>query len=84
MTLKGDFLKSRELSRKIISNYKYNSHELFHLILNEAFKLPLSKFAHIQLINFIADADFRAVDGIDEDIQISALLSRICQFSEKV
>ncbi len=82
MTLRGDFPKARELSRNIISNYKYNPHELFNLLLNELNKLPLSKFARIQLINLIADADFRALDGIDNDIQISALLSKICLFSE--
>jgi len=82
ITLSGDFPKARELSRNIISNYKYNPHELFNLLLNELNKLPLSKFARIQLINLIADADFRALDGIDNDIQISALLSKICLFSE--
>ena len=82
MTLRGDFPKARELSRNIISNYKYNPHELFNLILNELNKLPLSEFARIRLINLIADADFRALDGIDNDIQISALLSKICLFSE--
>ncbi|MFX1394867.1 MAG: hypothetical protein ACFFAH_15005, partial [Promethearchaeota archaeon] len=82
MSLRGDFLKAREISRNIISNYKYNPHKLFNLLLNELNKLPLSKFARAQLINLIADADFRALDGIDNDIQISALLSRICLFSE--
>ena len=82
MSLRGNFLKAREISRNIISNYKYNPHELFNLLLNELNKLPLSKYSRTQLINLIADADFRALDGIDNDIQISALLSRICLFSE--
>lgn len=29
IALKGDFLKARDLSRNIVSSYKYNSHELF-------------------------------------------------------
>ena len=82
MTLRGDFPKSRDISRNVISNYKYTPHELFNLILNELNKLPLSKFARARLINLIADADFRALDGIDNDIQTSALLSKICLFSE--
>ena len=84
VALRGDFPKSRELSRKILANYKYNSQELFNLLLSELSKLPLSKFARIQLINIIADADFRAVDGRDDDIQISALLSKLCYFSENL
>ena len=84
VALRGDFPKSRELSRNILRDYKYSSQELFNLLLNEVSKLPLSKFARIQLINIIADADFRAVDGRDDDIQISALLSKLCYFSEKL
>jgi replication factor C small subunit len=82
IALKGDFLKARDLSRNIVSSYKYNSHKLFLLLLNEVNKLPLAKYARINLFNAIADADFRAIDGRDSDIQISALLSRICLFSE--
>jgi len=82
MALQGDFPKSRELARKIISNYKYNSHEVFTLLLKELNKIPLNKFARNKLINLIADSDFRAIDGRDIDIQISALLSKICLFSE--
>lgn len=84
LALRGDFPKSREKSREILSKYKYSSQELFNLLLNELSKLPLSKFARIQLINLIADADFRAVDGRDDDIQISALLSKLCYFSENL
>ncbi len=82
MALKGDFPKTRELARKILSNYKYNSHELFKLLLDELHKLPLSKYTRIKLINYIADSDFRALAARDTDIQISGLLSKICLFSE--
>ena len=84
LALRGDFPKSREKSREILSKYKYSSQELFNLLLNESSKLPLSKFARIQLINIIADADIRAVDGRDDDIQISALISKLCYFSENL
>ncbi len=84
LCLKGEFLKARELSRNILTNYKFNPHELFNFLLIELYKLPLSKFARNKLINFIADADFRALDGRDTDIQVSALLSKICFFSEKL
>ena len=82
MVLKGDFSKSRDLSRKILSTYKYNSHELFSELLAEVNKLPLSQFARVKIIEAIADADFRALDGMDADIQISALLSKLCLLSE--
>ena len=80
--MKGDFPKSRELARKILSDYKYTTHELFKLLLNEINKLPLSKYVRNEMINLIAEADFRALDGRDSDIQISALLSKFCLFSQ--
>lgn len=82
VAFKGDFPKARELSRKILSNYKYDINEFFKLMINELNKLPLSKFVRSKLINFIAESEFRALDGRDNDIQVSALLSKICLFSE--
>jgi DNA polymerase III delta prime subunit len=82
LCLKGDFPKARELSRKIQSDYKYSSQEVFSLILREMFKLPLSRYARNHIVNLIADADYRAIDGLDTDIQISNLLAKLCDYSE--
>jgi len=82
MCFKGDFRKARELSRKIQSSYKFSSQEMFQIMLTELAKLPLSSYSRTTLINFIAEADFRAIDGRDTDIQVSHLLAKICQFSE--
>jgi len=82
MCFKGDFRKARELSRKIQSSYKFSSQEMFQIMLTEVAKLPFSTYSRITLINFIAEADFRAIDGRDTDIQVSHLLAKICQFSE--
>ena len=82
MCFKGDFPKARELSRKIQSSYKFSSQEMFQIMLTEVAKLPFSTYSRITLINFIAEADFRAIDGRDTDIQVSHLLAKICQFSE--
>ncbi len=84
LALKGDFPKSRELARKIVSSYKYNAHEVFNNLLIEMNKLPLSKYVRCNIIDLIAEADFRALDGRDDDIQISALLSKLCLFSENL
>jgi len=82
ISLKGDFPKSRELTRKLLTSYKYTPNELFGLLLKEINKLPLSKHVRTELINLLADADFRAINSRDSDIQISALLSKICLFSQ--
>lgn len=82
MSFKGNFLKSRELSRKIQSSYKYNSQEMFQIMLTELEKIPISKYARSKILNIIAKADFRAIDGRDTDIQISNLLAKLCSYSE--
>ena len=83
-SLKGNFPKSRELARQIISSYKYNAHEIFKNLLVEINKMPLSKYVRCKIIDLIAEADFRALDGRDSDIQIAALLSKLCLFSEYI
>ncbi len=82
MCFKGNFLKSRELSRKIQTSYKYNSQEMFQIMLTELEKIPISKYARTKILNMIAESDFRAIDGRDTDIQISNLLAKLCSFSE--
>ncbi|MFX0176862.1 MAG: AAA family ATPase [Candidatus Hodarchaeota archaeon] len=82
MCIRSDFPKARDLARKIQSNYKYNAQEFFILLLQELLKLPISNFTRNELINFLAEADFKAIDGQDIDIQVSTLLSKICYFSE--
>ncbi len=82
MCFRGDFPKARELSRKIQTNYKFKSQEMFKIMLTELTKIPLSKYSRNKLINLIAEADFRATDGRDVDIQVSNLLAKICYFSE--
>ncbi|MFX1388978.1 MAG: hypothetical protein ACFE9Z_02815 [Promethearchaeota archaeon] len=82
LAFKGDFPKTRELMRKIVLNNKLNAQEFYILLLKEINKLPLSKFSRIKMINAIADADFKSLEGRDNDIQMSALISKICLFSE--
>ncbi|MFX0048207.1 MAG: AAA family ATPase [Candidatus Hermodarchaeota archaeon] len=82
MCFKGNFLKARELSRKIQTNYKFTSQEMFQIMQSELEKIPISRYTRTKLINLIADADFRAIDGRDTDIQISSLLAKMCNFSE--
>ena len=82
MSFNGNYDKARQISRTIQTKYKYRTQEMFELILEELSKLPLSNYARTKIINFIADADFRAIDGRDIDIQISNLISKICNFSD--
>ncbi|MBY9005156.1 MAG: hypothetical protein KGD63_00175 [Candidatus Lokiarchaeota archaeon] len=81
-SFKGDFKKTRELFRNVLSNYKYNANQFYQKILEVIIKLPLSRYEKCKLINIIGDADFRALDGRDSDIQISSLISKFNTFGE--
>jgi replication factor C small subunit len=82
MCFRGDYTKARDISRSIQSNLKLSTQELFKHLLEEISKLPLSNYTRTKIINFIAEADFRAIDGRDIDIQISNLIAKICHLSE--
>lgn len=81
LCFKGDFLKARDLFRKIQGSYRYSAHEIFNFLMLELLKLPISTFSKCKLMDLISKADFRAVDGIDVDIQTSNLIAKICYFS---
>ncbi|MFX1498161.1 MAG: AAA family ATPase [Promethearchaeota archaeon] len=82
LCFRGDFSKARELFRKIQTSYRYSAHEIFKFLMDESLQLPISTFSKCKLIDLISRADFRAVDGLDMDIQISNLIAKICYFSE--
>ncbi len=81
---KKNFTMARDQARTIMSTYKYSAQEFFQQVLIEVQKLPISRFEKTKLITAIADVDFRTIDGQDDDIQVSALLSRMCVFAEKM
>jgi len=81
--LKGDFSAVRTQLRKIRREFNYSAQEIYKQLLDEIIKFPLSKSIKIQYINYIADADFRSIDGQDDDIQLSNLISKMCLLSEK-
>lgn len=83
-SFKGDFKKTRELFRKVLSTYKYNANEFFQKVLDVINEIPLSRYAMCKLINIIGEADLRALDGRDSDIQISSLISKLSAFRERM
>jgi len=81
---KGDFVKCREHIRSIRRTYNYTAREIYKKMLDEVLLAPLGKKLKIQFINHIADADFRGNDGLDDDIQLSSLISKLCLLSKKL
>ena len=79
-----DFSDLRDSFRDILDKYKYKIHDFFIKFGEEVRKLPLSMYAKSRIMNLIANADFRAIDGRDDDIQISNLIAKINAFAENL
>ncbi|MEJ2249019.1 MAG: hypothetical protein P8Y70_03475 [Candidatus Lokiarchaeota archaeon] len=82
IAFQGNFEEARKIARKISSEYKFSAPEFFIHLIEELNKLPLPKFVKEKVLDMVAEADFRSLEGNDDDIQISALLSNICLLSE--
>ncbi len=84
LILKSDFSAIRAQLRAIRREFNYSAQEVYKKLLDEIFILPLSKSIKIQYINHIAEADFKSIDGLDPDIQLSNLVSKLCLLFEKI
>ncbi|TFF87575.1 MAG: AAA family ATPase [Promethearchaeota archaeon] len=81
-SFQGNFEEARKIARNINLEYKFSAQEFFIHLTEELIKLPLSNFVKEEVLKMIGEADFRAIEGSDDDIQISSLLSKICLLSK--
>jgi replication factor C small subunit len=82
IAFQGNFEEARKIARKINSDYNFNTQEFLIHLTEELLKLPLSNFIKEEVLKMIGEADFRAIEGSDDDIQISSLLSKLCLLSK--
>ena len=75
--LKGDFLKAREELRGLLVKYGLSGQEIVRQMHSEVFRLTVPEEKRITMIEAIGDADFRLVQGGDEEVQLSALLAKL-------
>lgn len=75
--LKGDFIKAREELRLLLVKYGISGSEIVRQLHSETFRLPITEKRRVGLIEAIGEADFRLVQGGDEEIQLSALLAKL-------
>ncbi len=75
--LRGDFLKAREELRGLLVKYGLSGQEIVRQMHSEVFKLTIPEEKRISMIEAIGDADFRLVQGGDEEVQLSALLAKL-------
>ena len=77
----GDFIKARDITRKIMIQYGVSGVELLKMmyreILNPKSALKLSEKEKVEIIELIGEINYRLIEGADEDIQLSTLLAKL-------
>ena len=79
LAMKGDFIGAREKLREMILKYGVAGSDIIKQIHIEIFRSEIPETWKIKLADIIGEADFRLVQGSDEEVQLSALLARLTE-----
>jgi len=85
LALKKDFKKAREMLFQLMFEYGMSGEDIVIQLYKEAMGMDetiLDSKSKSELINVIAEYDFRLTEGANERIQIEALLAQIMRFGK--
>jgi replication factor C small subunit len=77
--MEGDFLGARKLLRDMIQKYGIAGSDIIRQIHSEIFRADIPDQWKIKLADAVGEADYRLVEGADEEVQLSALLARLVE-----
>jgi replication factor C small subunit len=75
----GDFMGSRKQLRDMIQKYGVAGGDIIRQIHAEIFKSGVPEPWKIKLADVVGEADYRLVEGADEEVQLSALLAKLVE-----
>jgi len=75
----GDFLGARKQLRDMIQKYGIAGSDIIRQIHTEIFRSDIPEQWKIRLADVVGEADYRLVEGSDEEIQLSALLAKLVE-----
>lgn len=79
VAMEGNFVEARKRLREMITKYGVAGSDLVRQIHSELFRLEIPENWKIKLADVVGEADFRLVEGANEEIQLSALLARLAE-----
>lgn len=85
LALKKDFKKAREMLFQLMFEYGMSGEDIIMQLYKEAMEMDetvLGSREKSELINVIAEYDFRLTEGANERIQIESLLAQIMKFGK--
>jgi replication factor C small subunit len=77
--MEGNFMDSRKQLRDIIQKYGVAGSDIIRQIHAEIFKSEIPEPWKIKLADVVGEADYRLVEGADEEVQLSALLAKLVE-----
>jgi len=85
--LAGDLLKAREKLRVLLYNYGLSGLDIVRFVHREIFSVKksvkLDTVTLAELISLVAEANYRIVEGSDDEIQLMALLSKLALVAQR-
>ncbi len=75
----GDFGEARKQLREMIQKYGIAGSDIIRQIHYELFRVDIPDNWKIKLADAVGEADYRLVEGADEEVQLSALLARLVE-----
>jgi len=79
VAMEGNFVEARKQLRDMIQKYGVAGSDVLRQIHTEIFRGDLPEQWKIKLADIVGEADFRLVEGADEEVQLSALLARLVE-----
>ena len=75
----GDFIEARKQLRDMIQKYGVAGSDIIRQIHTEIFRAAVPEPWKIKLADVVGEADYRLVEGADEEVQLSALLAKLVE-----
>lgn len=75
LSLKGDFLKAREMLDKLLYEYGMSGEDIIIQIYKEVISLDIENKLKVKIIDRLGEINFRIVEGANDRIQLEALIA---------
>jgi len=75
----GNFVEARKQLRDMIQKYGVAGSDIIRQIHSEIFRSEVPEPWKIKLADMVGEADYRLVEGADEEVQLSALLAKLVE-----
>ena len=84
IAMSGDFAEARKQLRDMIQKYGVAGSDIIRQIHTEIFRADVPEKWRIKLADVVGEADFRLVEGADEEVQLSALLAKLVEAGDEL